>query len=176
MTDAGILVRPANPRDVPRFLELYRAVAAERRYIRTEAVPFKASHYRGEFRRSWSEDGASLVAVAGDRIVGSLGSHRESHAILRHVATFDMFVAVDMRGKGVGTALLAEAFRWAREFGVEKLELSVYPGNAAAIALYRKFGFVEEGRLVRHSKKSYGYEDEILMAAFLEGDLGRVTG
>jgi len=33
--------------------------------------------------------------------------------------------------------------------------------------LYRAFGFVEEGRLIRHAKKSYGYEDEILMAVWL---------
>ena len=30
-----------------------------------------------------------------------------------------------------------------------------------------RFGFVEEGRLVRHARKSYGYEDEILMAVWL---------
>jgi putative acetyltransferase len=45
--------------------------------------------------------------------------------------------------------------------------LSVYPDNTAAVALYRKFGFVEEGRLARQSRKSYGYEDEILMARWL---------
>jgi putative acetyltransferase len=44
----------------------------------------------------------------------------------------------------------------------------VFPHNRAALALYRRFGFVEEGRLRRHSKKSYGYEDEIVMAAFLD--------
>jgi putative acetyltransferase len=46
--------------------------------------------------------------------------------------------------------------------------LSVYPDNAAAISLYRKFGFIDEGRLVGHSHKSYGYEDEVLMAAWLQ--------
>jgi len=45
--------------------------------------------------------------------------------------------------------------------------LSVYPHNTGAIALYRRFGFAEEGRLARHSRKSYGYEDEILMAAWI---------
>jgi ribosomal protein S18 acetylase RimI-like enzyme len=79
-----------------------------------------------------------------------------------------MAVLPGWRGRGVGTALLAEAFRWAREVGVEKLSLSVFPHNRAALALYRRFGFVEEGRLRRHSKKSYGYEDEIVMAAFLD--------
>ena len=52
------------------------------------------------------------------------------------------------------------------------MALSVYPHNTGAIALYRKFGFVEEGRLARHSRKSYGDEDEILMAAWIDGDDG----
>jgi putative acetyltransferase len=65
---------------------------------------------------------------------------------------------------------MAEAIRWARSVGVEKIVLSVYPGNAAAIALYRRFGFIEEGRLARHSRKSYGDEDEILMAAWIGDD------
>jgi len=60
-----------------------------------------------------------------------------------------------------------EAIRWARQFGVEKLALSVYPDNDAARALYRKFGFLEEGRLTGHSKKSIGYRDEIVMGLWL---------
>jgi putative acetyltransferase len=67
----------------------------------------------------------------------------------------------------VGTALLSEAIRWAREVGVEKLSLSVYPHNAAARALYRKFGFREEGRLTGHSKKALGYLDEVVMGLWL---------
>jgi putative acetyltransferase len=78
-----------------------------------------------------------------------------------------MFVTSAWRGRGVGTALMDGAMRWARDAGVERVDLSVYPHNQAAIALYRVFGFVEEGRLIRHAKKSYGYEDEILMAVWL---------
>jgi ribosomal protein S18 acetylase RimI-like enzyme len=70
----------------------------------------------------------------------------------------------------VGSALLAQAIAWARSVGVEKLVLSVYPHNTGAIALYRKFGFVQEGRLSRQSRKSYGDEDEILMAAWIAGE------
>jgi RimJ/RimL family protein N-acetyltransferase len=175
MDDGPIVVRPATPRDVVEFLAMYRTVAAELVHIRTEDVPFDARHYRGEFRRSWTEAGAHIVATAGDRFVGALGAHREEHPIVRHVATFGMFVAPSWRGRGAGSALVRELFRWAREFGVEKIELSVYPGNEAAIALYRKFGFVDEGRLVRHSRKSYGYEDEILMAGFVEEQSGTET-
>jgi len=87
--------------------------------------------------------------------------------VTRHVATLGMFVLFDRRGHGIGTALMREALRWALDHGVERIELTVYPHNAAAIALYRRAGFEQEGRLVRHAKKSYGYEDEILMARWI---------
>jgi ribosomal protein S18 acetylase RimI-like enzyme len=78
-----------------------------------------------------------------------------------------MSVAADRRSMGIGTALLKRCIRWAREVGVEKLALSVYPDNERAVGLYRKFGFEEEGRLTGHSKKSIGYRDEIVMGLWL---------
>ena len=67
-----------------------------------------------------------------------------------------MAVAREWRGRGVGSALLAAAIEWARERGLHKLSLGVFPHNAAAIALYRKFGFVEEGRRVKQYRRSSG--------------------
>ena len=107
------------------------------------------------------------MASAAGRVVGHLFIQRERHPVTRHVATLGIAVAADHRSRGVGSALLKEAFGWARGVGVEKIVLSVYPTNTGAVALYRKFGFVDEGRLARHSRKSYGYEDEILMAVWL---------
>jgi putative acetyltransferase len=78
-----------------------------------------------------------------------------------------MVIAPEWRDRGVGSALLAEAFRWARWAGVEKISLSVYPHNDRALRLYERFGFVPEGRLTGHSKKSYGYDDEIVMGRWL---------
>jgi RimJ/RimL family protein N-acetyltransferase len=67
-----------------------------------------------------------------------------------------MAVARDWRGRGVGSPLLAAGIDWARGYGLHKLSLTVFPHNAAAIALYRKFGFVEEGRLVKHFRRQSG--------------------
>ena len=41
-----------------------------------------------------------------------------------------------------------------------------------AQALYRRFGFVDEGRLSGQSRKSYGYDDEVIMSKWLQGDRG----
>jgi diaminopimelate decarboxylase len=166
-TVPGVRVRPARPRDARSFLEAFSSVAAERRFIQTEVPTATARSYRRRFRRSPGADGAHLVAVEGERVIGAISIRRGDHPATRHLATLGMFVVAERRGLGVGAALLAAAMRWAREQAIERVELTVYPHNEAALALYRRFGFEEEGRLRRHAKKSYGYEDEILMAAWI---------
>jgi ribosomal protein S18 acetylase RimI-like enzyme len=163
----GISIRPARPSDAVSFLEHWRAIVAEGRWIRSERVEHAEREYRRRFRRASTPDAAQLVALEDDRVIGHVAIARETHEVARHVATLGMAVSPDRRHGGVGRALLAEAFRWAARHGIEKLVLSVYPENRAAIALYASFGFIQEGRLARHSRKSYGDEDEILMAAWI---------
>lgn len=165
--EAAFRVRPSHPGDARSFRELFRGIVAEERFIRTESVRRRAGHYRKQLTRSWGHDQASIVAVAGRRVVGHLSISREEHPVNRHVASIGMMVAPDWRRRGVGAALMDEALRWAREMRVEKLALTVYPDNEAARALYRRFGFVEEGRMTGHSKKAIGYRDEIVMGRWL---------
>ena len=164
---SGVVIRPGRSRDARSFLVFWRGVVEEGRYVRSEQVAHPLRVYRARFRQSWTDNDAQIVAVAGDRVIGHLYIQRERHPVTRHIATLGIAVAAEFRSMGVGSALLVEAFRWARGVGVEKIVLSVYPHNTSAIALYRRFGFVEEGRLARQSRKSYGYEDEILMACWL---------
>jgi len=157
------VVRPAKPSDAASFLAHYSEVVAERRFIRTESVRRSTRDYRALFRRPWTLDQVHLVAVDRGRVIGHVGVAREEQPVTRHVASLGMAVSPEWRGRGVGSALMAAVIEWARSVGVEKLALSVYPDNGPAIALYRKFGFVEEGRLTGHSKKSIGYRDEVVM-------------
>jgi diaminopimelate decarboxylase len=165
-----VRIRAAAPRDADGFLALYRDIVTEDRFLRVERVLRSVRETKRRFRRSRTPNEAFLLATEGDRIVGWISIAREPFAVIRHVATFGMAVAADRRGRGIGAALLADALRWAREVGVEKVELSVFPENRSALALYRRFGFVEEGRLRRHSRKSYGDVDEILMGVWLGED------
>ena len=168
MADApAFTIRPASPRDARSFVDLYRVVAGEGRFIRSEHPHGDVYAYRRRFRESVTHDRARLLAVSGDRVIGEIGVDREEHPVVRHVATIGMMVAPDVRGRGVGSALMEAAIAWCRREGVEKIELSVYPDNAAARALYTKFGFREEGRLSGHSKKRSGYLDEVLMGLWL---------
>lgn len=46
---------------------------------------------------------------------------------------------------------------------VEKLALGVWSRNEPAIRLYKKVGFVEEGRKIREVKYANGYYDDCVL-------------
>ncbi len=130
----------------------WRDAAAERRYLRVT-------------RRS--EDAAVFVAEAGGEIVGRLSVARDSHPASSHVADLGLMVAATHRRRGIGRALLVAAGGWARQNGIRKLELHVFPHNAGAIGLYKRFGFEREGYRRAHYRRGAGYVDAILMAYHL---------
>jgi ribosomal protein S18 acetylase RimI-like enzyme len=79
-----------------------------------------------------------------------------------------MAIAEGWRGRGVGTALMEGCVHWARERGVHKLALQVWPHNDAAIRLYEKFGFEREGVLRAHYRRQNGeLWDAIVMGLLL---------
>ncbi|MFL5921970.1 MAG: GNAT family N-acetyltransferase [Gaiellaceae bacterium] len=127
----------------------WRAPAAERRYLRA-------------VRRSLHA--AVFVADAPEGLVGRLSVARDPHPASQHVADLGLMVAASHRRQGIGRALLERAVEWARESGVAKLELHVFPDNEPAIALYESFGFVREGYRRRHYRRDGRYVDAVLMA------------
>lgn len=140
-----VSVRAAEETDRRAVAELFAAVAEERDGIASEPpVDLERIAERTDVERT-------LVAVSGGEIVGLLSVHERFG-----VGELGMMVALEWRGRGVGSALVAAAIAWGREHGLHKLALSVFPHNAAALALYRKFGFVEEGRRHRHMRRANG--------------------
>ena len=146
MSQQAFAVRPGRDEDRRPLAVLFAAVAEERDGIATEPpVDIEAR------AASWTLDG-TLVAEAGGEIVGSVHVEASPHGF----GELGMAVAREWRGRGVGSALVAAAIEWSRRRGLHKLSLGVWPHNAAAIALYRKFGFVEEGRRTKHYRRASG--------------------
>ena len=77
-----------------------------------------------------------------------------------HVGTFA--VHPQFRRRGVGQRLLAHALLDAYEHGIRSVFLEVRRSNLVAQALYRKFGFIEDG--VRPHYYVDNNEDALLMA------------
>ena len=161
-----MIVRPARPSDADGLAELGEAVGSEPGgWLVTTNGWRDASDERRYLRAIRRYPNAAVyVADDGGLIVGRLSVARDQHPASRHVADLGLMVAATHRRRGVGTALLEAAVDWARQAGVRKLELHVFPWNKGAIALYDRFGFVREGYRRGHYRRGDEYVDAILMA------------
>ncbi|MGK9165394.1 GNAT family N-acetyltransferase [Inquilinus limosus] len=111
-----------------------------------------------------SPDDVHIVADADGRIIGDAGLHR-GKGRRAHSAAIGMGVHDDFAGRGVGTALMAALIDTADNWlDLKRLELTVWTDNEPALALYRKFDFVEEGRLRAYAYRDGAYVDALAMA------------
>ena len=145
---AQFAVRAASADDAQAMAELFAAVAAERDGIATEP-PVDVGDRAAVFAKSAA---GTVVAMAGDQVIGMIHVEASRHGF----GEFGMLVDRDWRGCGVGSALVQAAIGLAREQGLHKLSLEVFAHNAAGIALYRKCGFLEEGRRIRQYRRASG--------------------
>jgi RimJ/RimL family protein N-acetyltransferase len=161
-----IVIRRAEPGDAGQLVELAESVGREEGdwLLATEAWRSTADERRYLRAVRRHADAAVFVAVDGDEVVGRLSVARDPHPSSRHVADLGLFVAASHRRRGIGRALLEQAVDWARDVGVRKLELHVFPWNEPAIGLYEAFGFEREGYRRGHYRREDEYVDAILMA------------
>jgi hypothetical protein len=64
-------IRPARPGDARSLVTMWAAVVAEQRFVRPDSTNGSVASYSRRFRRSWGEERVDLVAVTGDRVVGT---------------------------------------------------------------------------------------------------------
>ncbi|WP_341502444.1 GNAT family N-acetyltransferase [Gallaecimonas sp. GXIMD4217] len=111
-----------------------------------------------------------LVAESDGQILGQLSLMANARLRRRHVGDLGMAVCERARGQGVGSALLAAAVELADNWlNLRRLELEVYADNEAAIALYRRHGFEQEGLARDYAFREGRYVDALLMARLNHG-------
>ena len=112
--------------------------------------------------------GCYFVAEENGACIGHAFLNPMELIALAHVFRLTIAVHPVHSGKGVGTALMQTICEWAaRSNQVRKVELLVRATNERAIALYKKFGFIEEGRFRDRVRPPDGsYIDDISMAWF----------
>ncbi|HEX3538801.1 MAG TPA: GNAT family protein [Acidimicrobiales bacterium] len=164
-----VVVRPAVEADFDAWFAIFRAVAAEGRWIGRE-LPIDKEEQRERFVAAFLDGdepdqlALALLAEVDGQAVGHLGLRSR-----RGLGDLGMAVLEGWRGRGVGAALMAAAVDWARVQGLHKVSLQLWPHNVAALRLYQKFGFQEEGRLVRQYRRRNGeLWDAIVMGLVLD--------
>jgi RimJ/RimL family protein N-acetyltransferase len=164
-----VRLRPATEEDAEAIIQAVDSVARERAYFLRSRFEQDVVAERAFITKTAEQGNLFLLAELDGTLVGWVTLFRGGHEFRRHTAELGMGVLRAFRGLGIGTALLRYALEWAARHNVEKVNLGVRASNQRAQALYRKFGFVEEGRRVKEIKDPANeYDDSIEMAIFLE--------
>jgi RimJ/RimL family protein N-acetyltransferase len=165
-----VIIREATTEaDISAALDVYVDVAAEGVWIGTEA-PIDREARMAKWLDTFLGNGGSVMFVVdvGTGIAGAAVLDPQG-ACGSGLYEFGMWVDKVFRGKGAGSALVEACIKWAEQQGAHKISLLVWPHNQPARALYRKYGFEEEGYLKRHWRRKSGeIWDSIVMGLLLD--------
>lgn len=164
--------REPYPDDAPKMMRFINAFVSEPRsgllIDRKVTLASEKVWFKGWLADIKQRRGVMLLVEKDGRVVGNCTANRlpwkNSHA-----ADIGIALAKEVRGKGVGMALMTRTIDLARKRmrGLEMLHLKAIAYNDRARALYEKLGFVEVGRIPKANKEGREYFDDILMVKFL---------
>ncbi|MBL7259233.1 GNAT family N-acetyltransferase [Paractinoplanes lichenicola] len=134
-----MLIRQFTESDWPQVWEIVRSVVRA-----ADTFTYDPAMTEQQARAIWLEapPGETVVAVAGDEVLGTakVGTNRPGPG--SHVATASFMVAPISRGQGVGTALCRFALEWAKQHGYAGMQFNaVAESNKPAVAIYERLGF-----------------------------------
>ncbi len=159
---SDITIRHWAPDDYEALYEIHRQPRAIRGTLQMPAPSLEMWRQRAQ---AHSDGHYRLIACIDDKPVGALGLMRERSPRRNHVAGIGMAVHDQYTGRGVGSRLMEAALDLADNWlALRRVELEVFVDNEPAIRLYRRCGFIEEGRFTDHAFRAGEYVDVLAMA------------
>ena len=162
---SDLLIRAPQERDIPDLTEMIGRPAVQ---WGTGRLPYTKTDWVAERVRGSSPDVFSLVAEREARAIGwttlSRGRDRRAHTGSLAITVHDAWHRQGV-GRALMTAILDLADNW---LGLTRVELSVNVDNAGAIALYRSFGFEQEGIARADLLRAGVYVDAMMMGRLIE--------
>ncbi|WP_369900138.1 N-acetyltransferase family protein [Bacillus manliponensis] len=166
-----MLIREAVESDAEEILAIRKRTIAEQNYFLPTSEEFHVDveMQRSKIATNKQSGGVTLVAEDNGEVIAFLTFSRNQMKRLRHTGSFGMAIAEKYRNQGLGSKMLLHLIDWVKiQSGIEKVCLGVLSTNERAIAMYKKIGFVEEGREVRQVKLENGdYVDNVMMGLFI---------
>ena len=134
----GFSIRPAVSEDSDVILGLIRKLA-EYEKMEDDCVATREELEQTLFRQKFAE--VVLGIYQGTPVAYALFFHNYSTFLAKPgIYLEDLFVVQEMRGKGMGKAMLSYLAKLAVERGCGRLEWSCLDWNAPSIAFYRQLG------------------------------------
>lgn len=114
-----------------------------------------------------------LVTERNGEVAGyAYASRFRDRAAYAHTCENSIYISEGLTGQGLGHALLGELIGAARQAGFEQMIAVIGGGEPASVALHRKLGFVEAGRM-RHVGRKFG---RLLDTVYMQRDLRQRSG
>jgi L-amino acid N-acyltransferase YncA len=105
-----------------------------------------------------------LVAEENGEVVGWAAlSPTSRRSCYSGVAEHSVYVAERVRGTGIGRALMETLVAGAAAAGIWTIQTSIFPENAASVALHERLGFRVVGRRERIAKRDGVWRDTLLL-------------
>lgn len=165
--DKIVSIRPAVGKDAGRIIRCINRVGAEKIYIVIEKFNHSIEWEENYIENIDPRNILYLVAEIDDDIIGMLSVERDMYSKTYHTGTLGMIILKNYRNIGLGSELIRLSIEWAKDNNLKKICLSCFSTNSAAIALYKKFGFKEEGRRTGQFKIGEKYVDEVMMGLWV---------
>ena len=159
-----IIIKEAKPEDAVKLIEYTKLVGAQTDNLSFGKEGAGDIHEVEEFIKRISSDSKSVMYFAwkNDDIVGCANISGMKRR-MSHRANFAISVAKSEWGSGIGSALLEKCIFFAKDNGIEIINLDTRSDNFRAISLYKKYGFIKIGRMPAFSKINGEYIDADLM-------------
>ena len=162
---SDIIYRQATPEDAEKILTYIKKIGGETDNLTfgSEGFPItpeqEAKHIEGVRD---DEKSVMIVAVKDGEIIGD-ASLSSMPRRMKHRAEFGISVVKDYWNQGIGGILTDMIISYAKEHGIEIINLEVRSDNKSAIHLYEKYGFKKCGTSPAFFKIGDEYVDFDLM-------------
>ena len=169
-TAQAVTIRQATVDDAPALRRYLAELVAEQLPVFLPLERFPTLEEEQTFISGLVDHETStlLLACQGQTLVGALHLRGKDRPGMEHCGRLGISVAKAYRHQGIGTRLLEEIIAWAIAGGrLQRIELEVFSSNPAAVALYRKVGFVQEGCRRRAACVGGQFVDVLDMACLL---------
>lgn len=142
------LVRPLEAEDLPAWLAIEHACFPE---------PWSEQQLRAHLKQSRNR---CLGLFELNRLVG----FAVFSTVLDEAELLQIAIEPEQQGKGLAENFLRQSLDTLQQVGIIRFMLEVRASNAAAIRLYEKIGFNEDGRRKGYYPALDGREDAVLMS------------
>jgi L-amino acid N-acyltransferase YncA len=156
-----VLLRPLVPNDRDGLISLFtHAPEEDRRYLRQDVTD-------RDLVASWAEDVDytsvfPLVAVVNDRIVGDATLHFREGAH-RHQGEVRIFLAQEVRRRGLGTQMLRTLIDIGRSVGLHQLIAWIVTDQGPVIRAFKELGFERHCTLPKYFMLPDGSTRDIVL-------------